>query len=299
MYKESIKLANGVVVPKLALGTWLIDDDKVAEAVRAAVEMGYRHVDTAQAYANERGVGEGIRTCGIAREKLFVTSKVAAEHKTYESAANSIDETLRLMGLDYLDMMIIHSPQPWVEVNQSENRYVEGNRAAWRALEDALKDGKLRAIGVSNFIREDIDSLWEAAEIKPMVNQVLCHISNTPLDLITYCQGKGIVMEAYSPVAHGEALKNLVIKEMADKYGVTVPQLCIRYDLQLDMITLPKTANPDHMRTNADVEFEISAADMETLKKVERIRDYGDSSFFPVFGGKLKGYSGKPGTEEV
>ena len=287
MFNETITLANGVIVPKLALGTWLIDDDKVAEAVRAAVSMGYRHVDTAQAYANERGVGEGIRTCGIPRDQLFVTSKVAAEHKTYESAAASIDKTLRQMELDYLDMMIIHSPQPWVEVNQSDNRYIEGNRAAWRALEDALKAGKLRAIGVSNFLEEDIDSLWETAEIKPMVNQVLCHISNTPLDLIRYCQSKGIVMEAYSPVAHGEAMKISAIGEMAKKYGVTIPQLCIRYDIQLGMIVLPKTANPAHMKTNAEVDFVISDEDMEILKTVEKIDNYGDSSFFPVFGGKL------------
>ena len=299
MFNETVTLSNGVVVPQLALGTWLIDDDKAADAVRAAIAMGYRHVDTAQAYANERGVGEGILTCGVPREQLFVTSKVAAEHKTYEAAAASIDETLKLTGLDYLDMMIIHSPQPWVEVNQSENRYVEGNRAAWRALEDALEAGKLRAIGVSNFLKEDIDSLWEAAEIKPMVNQVLCHISNTPLNLISYCQEKGIVMEAYSPVAHGEAMKNPAIRAMAEKYGVSIPQLCIRYDLQLGMITLPKTANPDHMKSNGEVEFIISDEDMEILKHIERIRDYGDSSFFPVFGGKLKGYAGKPGTEEI
>ncbi|MDO4493671.1 MAG: aldo/keto reductase [Clostridia bacterium] len=299
MFKETITLSNGVIVPMLALGTWLIDDDKAAEAVRAAVSIGYRHVDTAQAYANERGVGEGIRTCGIPRNQLFVTSKVAAEHKTYETAAASIDETLRQMGLDYLDMMIIHSPQPWVEVNQSENRYIEGNRAAWRALEDAYRAGKLRAIGISNFLEGDIDSLWETAEIKPMVNQVLCHISNTPLALIEYCQNKGIVMEAYSPVAHGEAMKNPAIRAMAEKYDVSIPQLCIRYDLQLGMITLPKTANPAHMKSNSEVDFTISAEDMETLKHIERIRDYGDSSFFPVFGGKLKGYSGKPGTEEI
>ena len=299
MFNKTLTLSNGVIVPQLALGTWLIDDDKAAEVVRAAVSIGYRHVDTAQAYANERGVGEGIRTCGIPRNQLFVTSKVAAEHKTYETAAASIDETLRQMGLDYLDMMIIHSPQPWVEVNQSENRYIEGNRAAWRALEDAYRAGKLRAIGISNFLEGDIDSLWETAEIKPMVNQVLCHISNTPLDLIEYCQSKGIVMEAYSPVAHGEALKNPTIGIMAEKYGVSIPQLCIRYDLQLGMITLPKTANPAHMKSNCEVDFTISAEDMETLKQIERIRDYGDSSFFPVFGGKLKGYSGRPGTEEI
>ena len=287
MFNETMKLSNGVEIPQLALGTWLIDDDKAAAAVRAAIEIGYTHIDTAQAYENERGVGEGIRTSGIAREKLFVTTKVAAEHKDYKSAAEGIDESLRKMGLDYIDMMIIHSPQPWMEVNQSDNRYIEGNREAWRALQDAYKAGKLRAIGVSNFLREDIDSLWEAAEIKPMVNQVLCHIANTPLELIRYCQDRGIVMEAYSPVAHGEAMKIPAIGEMAKKYGVTIPQLCIRYDIQLGMIVLPKTANPAHMKTNAEVDFVISGEDMEILKAVDKIDNYGDSSFFPVFGGKL------------
>ena len=287
MYSKTLALSNGIVVPQLALGTWFIDDDKAAEAVREAVKIGYRHIDTAQAYANERGVGEGVRTAGIPREELFVTTKVAAEHKDYESAARSIDESLAAMGLDYLDMMIIHSPQPWVEVNQSDDRYFEGNLEAWRALTDAYKAGKIRAIGVSNFQKEDIDNIWDNAEVKPMVNQVLCHISNTPLDLIDYCQSKGIVMEAYSPVAHGEALKNPKIAEMAAKYGVTIPQLCIRYDLQLGMITLPKTANPEHMKSNADVDFEISSEDMEALKHAERIHDYGDAGIFPVYGGKL------------
>ena len=299
MFNKIMTLSNGVKVPQLALGTWLIDDDKAADAVRAAIAMGYRHIDTAQAYANERGVGEGIRTSGISREELFVTTKVAAEHKDYKTASEGIDHSLKEMGLDYIDMMIIHSPQPWVEVNQSEDRYYEGNLEAWRALTDAYKAGKLRAIGVSNFLQGDIDNIWNNAEVKPMVNQVLCHISNSPLDLIGYCQKKGIVMEAYSPVAHGEAMKIKAIADMAKKYGVSVPQLCIRYDIQLGMIVLPKTANPEHMKSNADVDFVISNADMEILKNLEKIDNYGDSSFFPVFGGKLKGYSGKPGTEEI
>jgi diketogulonate reductase-like aldo/keto reductase len=287
MYSKTLTLSNGVVVPQLALGTWFIDDALAAEAVRQAVKIGYRHVDTAQAYANERGVGEGVRTAGIPREELFVTTKVAAEHKDYESAARSIDESLAAMGLDYLDMMIIHSPQPWVEVNQSDDRHYEGNLEAWRALTDAYKAGKIRAIGVSNFQKEDIDNIWDNAEVEPMVNQVLCHISNTPLDLIDYCQSKGIVMEAYSPVAHGEALKNPKIAEMAAKYSVSIPQLCIRYDLQLGMIALPKTANPEHMKSNADVDFEISSEDMEALKHIEKIKDYSDAGIFPVYGGKL------------
>ncbi len=287
MFNKSLTLSNGVEIPQLALGTWLIDNGRVGAAVKAAVDMGYTHVDTAQAYANERGIGEAIRTCEIARNKLFITTKVAAEHKDYRSAAKGIDGSLKAMGLDYIDLMIIHSPQPWMEVNQSDNRYFEGNLEAWRALTDAYKAGKLRSIGVSNFLKEDIDNIWNNAEVKPMVNQVLCHISNTPLDLIEYCQSKGIVMEAYSPVAHGEALRISAIAEMAKKYGVSIPQLCIRYDIQLGMVVLPKTANPEHMKTNADIDFVISDEDMETLKRAQKIDNYGASSFFPVFGGKL------------
>ena len=287
MYTNTLTLANGIKIPQLGLGTWFIDDSSVAEAVKAAAKLGYRHFDTAQAYGNERGVGEGIRTCGVPREELFVVSKVAAEHKTYEDAKKSIDETLEKMGLDYLDMMIIHSPQPWAEVNQSDNRYVEGNRAAWKALEDAYKEGKLRAIGVSNFQIEDLKSLMEVCEVKPMVNQILLHISNTPLELVAYCQKNGIAVEAYSPIAHGEILGQPEIAEMAKNYGVTVPQLCIRYTLHLGAISLPKTANTDHMKGNAEVDFEISDKDMETLKNFKHIESYGASSGFPVYGGKL------------
>lgn len=256
---ETYTLSNGVKIPTLGLGTWFIDDDKVADAVKDAVDLGYRLIDTAQAYGNERGVGEGVRNCGLKREEIFVTSKVAAEHKTYEEAKAGIDETLKKMGLDYLDMMIIHSPQPWVEVNQSEDRYVEGNREAWRALEEAYNEGKLKAIGVSNFQIEDLESLMETAKIKPMVNQILCHISNTPLELIDYCQKNDIRVEAYSPIAHGEILDQPEIKAIADQYGVSVPQLCIRYTLQLGTVSLPKTGNKEHMKTNAEVDFEISA----------------------------------------
>lgn len=287
MYNKNLTLNNGVKIPQLGLGTWFIDDAKVADAVKEAVKLGYRHFDTAQAYGNERGVGEGIRTCGIPREELFVVSKVAAEHKTYEDAKASIDETLSKMGLDYLDMMIIHSPQPWVDVNQSDDRYVDGNRAAWKALEEAYKEGKLKAIGVSNFQISDIENILETCEIKPMVNQILLHISNTPLELVEYCQNNDIAVEAYSPIAHGEILNQPEIKAIAEKYGVSVPQLCIRYTLQLGTISLPKTANPEHMKTNSDVDFEISAEDMEKLKNFKHIESYGDSGVFPVYGGKM------------
>lgn len=287
MYNKTVTLNNGVEIPQLGLGTWFISDDKAAEAVRTAVQLGYRHIDTAQAYGNERGVGEGVRTCGVPREELFVVSKVAAEHKTYQEAMAGIDKTLAKMKLDYLDMMIIHSPQPWVKVNQCEDRYVEGNRAAWKALEDAYKAGKLKAIGVSNFQIGDIESLMETAEIKPMVNQILLHISNTPMELVEYCQTNGIAVEAYSPIGHGEILNHADIIAMAKKYGVTVPQLCIRYTLQLGAISLPKTGNPEHMRSNTELDFVIRQEDMEVLKNFKKIESYGESGIFPVYGGKM------------
>lgn len=282
---ETYTLSNGIKIPKLGLGTWFIDDDKAAEAVRTAVKLGYRLIDTAQAYGNERGVGEGIRTCGIDRSELFVSSKVAAELKTYDSAAKSIDETLEKMGLDYLDQMIIHSPQPWTEF-RVEKRYFEENKEVWRALEDAQAAGKVRVIGVSNFLRDDLENLLSACRVKPAVNQILLHISNTDTALVDYCKEQNIQVEAYSPIAHGEALKNPAIAKMAEKYGVSAAQLCIRYVIQLGTVALPKTADPAHMKSNADVDFVISDEDMKLLTNMEHISDYGDFNMFPVFSGK-------------
>lgn len=282
---ENYTLSNGVKIPKIGLVTWLIPDGEAAQAVRDAVEMGYRHIDTAQAYGNERGVGEGVRTCGVPREEIFVTSKVAAEHKTYESVAKSIDESLAKLGMDYMDLMIIHCPQPWAEF-RGERRYFTENKEVWRALEKAYKDGKVKAIGVSNFLVDDLENILDGCEVKPMVNQILTHITNTPLELINFCREHGILCEAYSPIAHGEALKNRLILSVAEKYSVTPAQLCVRYALQLGMVVLPKTSNPEHMKNNADIEFEISAEDMDILELAEKIKDYGEHSYFPVFSGK-------------
>lgn len=280
---EKLTLSNGVEIPELGLGTWLTDDSIATDVVKQAVAIGYRHIDTAQAYDNESGVGKGIRECGVAREDIFITSKVQAEYKSYKIAVKSINETLEKTGLEYIDMMLIHCPQPWAEYNKSDNRYFEENRQVWKALEEAYSVGKIRAIGVSNFLKQDIENLLETAKIKPMVNQILCHISNTPLELIEYCHNSGIVVEAYSPIAHGEILGNTRIRSIAEKYNVTVPQLCIRYAIQLGTVALPKTTNPEHMRNNTEVDFEITAEDMEILKNFERIKDYGENSGFPVF----------------
>lgn len=168
------------------------------------------------------------------------------------------------MELDCLDLMIIHAPQPWKDFRGGN--YDEGNREALRALEDAYKEGKLRAIGLSNFLQPEVQNILAHCTVKPMVNQVLTHISNTPFELMDFCQKNGMQMEAYSPIAHGAALPMPQITAMAEKYSATSAKLCIRYDLQLCFVVLPKTANPVHMADNAKIDFVISDEDMETLK---------------------------------
>lgn len=280
---ENYVLSNGVTIPKLGLGTWMIGDDVVPRAIQEAAEIGYRHFDTAQAYGNERGVGEGVKACGVPRAQIFVTTKLDAACKNYGQAKASIDASLAALGLDYIDLMIIHSPQPWAEFHQGEH-YFEGNLEAWRALEEAYTAGKLRAIGVSNFEEPDLKNILDHGSIKPMVNQILTHVGSTPLDLIDYTQKQGILVEAYSPVAHGAIFGSQNLDDMAKAYKVTVAQLCIRYCLQLGLLPLPKTVTPAHMRSNAAVDFEISAADMETLKHTTPFNDYGEAGHFPVFG---------------
>jgi diketogulonate reductase-like aldo/keto reductase len=286
MYNATSKLSNGIEIPNIGLGTWLLNNEQARRALKDAVSLGYRHIDTAQAYMNEEGVGKGIRTCGAAREELFITTKVAAEAKTFFTVTQSIDESLAKLSVDYIDLLIIHSPQPWVEF-RGEKRYFEENKEVWKALEAAYKAGKVKAIGLSNFLQDDIENILTSCEIKPMVNQILAHVGNTPWELIDFCQKNDILVEAYSPIAHGAVLNHAEIKAIADKYGVSVAQLCLRYDIQLGLVVLPKTANPDHMRNNAELDFVISDADMEILKNIEPIQNYGEHSFFPVFGGKL------------
>ncbi|MBO4606228.1 MAG: aldo/keto reductase [Bacteroidales bacterium] len=281
--EETYTLSNGVRIPKVGLGTWLIPDDQAAGAVKAALALGYHHIDTAQAYENERGVGEGLRESGLKRDQYFLTTKVAAENKTYESAAASIDESLRKLGLEYADLIIIHCPQPWAEFRGAK-RYFKENKQVWKALEDAYEAGKVRAIGVSNFLVDDLQNILEDCRIKPMVNQILLHAGETPRDLLDFCANEGILVEAYSPIAHGQALNNGQLAEVAARYGVTIPQLCIKYTLQLGAVTLPKSSNPDHIKSNVQLDFTISDEDMAFLAGIGQ--DYGDDSWWPVFSGK-------------
>jgi len=280
--EKQFTLNDGARIPALGLGTWMIDDSKVESVVREALSIGYRHIDTAYAYGNERGVGKAVRESGIPRDRIFVTTKIAAEAKDYRSAIEMVDSSLSRSGLDYFDLILIHSPQPWSDFH-SGRHYFEGNLEAWRALEDARKEGKVRSIGVSNFEKEDIDNIVDNCTVRPAVNQLLAHISNTPFENAEYSEGKGMLVEAYSPIAHGEILRNETIAKVALRYGVSAAQVCIRYCLQLGMLPLPKTESRDHLLSDTMVDFEISPEDMALLKGMDRIHDYGAYSHFPVF----------------
>jgi diketogulonate reductase-like aldo/keto reductase len=219
----------------------------------------------------------------VPRDDLFVTTKLAAESKKYADAKSRIDGSLQALGRDHVDLMLIHSPQPCSEFGEGGD-FDAGNLEAWRALEEAHRAGKLGAIGVSNFERSDLDNILRHGSVKPVVNQVLAHVGSTPSDLIDYCRGKDVLVEAYSPVAHGAALKNADLGGLAAQYGVGIAQLCIRYCLQLGLLPLPKSTSPDHMRSNAAVDFEIGEEDMATLAGLTGGIDYGEAGAFPVFG---------------
>ena len=283
---DTLKLANGNLIPTLAYGTWLIPNKDATRCCLMALEAGYRHIDTAQAYGNEEGVGKAIKECGLKREEIYLTTKVKAEHKSYKKAKQSIEESLAKLGVDYIDLILIHCPQPWA-LFRGRRRFFKENIKVWKALEEAYKDGKVKAIGVSNFLVDDLENIMNNCEIKPMVNQVLCHIGNTPTDVIKFCQENDIVIESYSPIAHGAALKNKAIAEMAEKYKVSVAQLCIKYTLQLDTISIPKASSKEHIEDNMKLDFTISEDDMIELIKLNEI-DYGKDSFWPVFKNKNK-----------
>lgn len=282
---ETFKMSDGNRIPSLGVGTWLISDEKAEVLVSQALKLGYRHIDTAQAYGNEVGVGKGLFLSGLPREEIFLTSKVAAELKSYQAVTASIDASLNKLGLNDIDLMIIHSPQPWNEWRDKTNDYDQGNLEAWRALEDAQKAGKIKSIGLSNFLREDIENILKNGQVKPAVNQILTHVGNVPFDLIEYCQREGILLEAYSPIAHGQVLKDKTIQELAKKYAVSPASLCIKYVHQLGMVALPKTENPEHLLSNMMLDFNISRHDMALLNKIQ-FTDYGNYSTFPVFSGK-------------
>ncbi len=272
MIKEDYILNNGVKIPKLGLGTWQMSEAEAEEATLNALKLGYRQIDTAGAYGNEAGVGRGIKRYGIKREEIFITTKIQAEIKTAEGAAEAIENSLKSLDTDYIDLMLIHAPMPWDEIcyrkPRPSHRYEKENVAVCKVMEKYLASGKLRAIGVSNFEIHDILNIIENTSVKPAVNQVRCYIGHTPRKAIDFAKEQGILIQAYSPNATGRLLSDETATRLAKKYGVTVPQLAIKYDLQLGTQPLPKTTNVLHMEENCKLNFDISSEDMQILESL-------------------------------
>lgn len=270
MYSDkTITLNNGTKIPLIQLGTWLINNDDVRKVVRQAIDVGYRAFDTARDYGNENGVGKGIWNSDVERSDIYLTTKLPTAVKDYEGTKKAIDEALDRFSLEYIDMLLIHSPQPWIEVNRTSNRHFEGNLENWRAMEEAVKAGKVRSIGVSNFLQEDVANIVNNGTIKPAVNRIEVHIGNVPSDLMKYCENLGIQIEAYSPLAHGRLLKERKINDYAKKYNVSPAELMLAFDLQLGCIVIPKSDNVAEMKQNLNVDFKISDEDMVALAKLK------------------------------
>lgn len=270
---ERYKLNNGQRIPKVALGTWQVSDEEAEAVVESSIAAGYRHIDTAIAYENEAGVGRGIRAAlasqGLHRESIFVTSKIPAEVKTHAGTVTCIQESMERLDCFHVDMMLIHAPKPWAEMGKPGNNYFAENLEVWKALEDAYAAGKFRAIGVSNFDVDDLKNIMDECTVMPAVNQVRVHIGHVPYEIIEFCEQNGILVEAYSPNAHGNLANVPVICQMAAKYDVSVPQLANRFILQLGLLPLPKSTHGERILQNADLDFEIMPADMAELLEID------------------------------
>ncbi|GED32526.1 aldo/keto reductase [Brevibacillus centrosporus] len=257
--QDTTTLYNGVKMPWLGLGVFKVEEGaEVVDAVRTAIRNGYRSIDTAAIYGNEEGVGEGIRLgmkdAGIAREDLFITSKVWNSDLGFESTLAAYETSLKKLGLDYLDLYLIHWPV--------EGKYKE----AWRALETIYKEGRVKAIGVSNFHVHHLEDLMKDAEMKPMIDQIEFHPRLTQKELQAFCRENGIQMEAWSPLMQGQLLDHPVLKEIAERHQKSVAQVIIRWDLQNGVVTIPKSIKEHRIVENADVfNFELSADDMAKI----------------------------------
>ena len=268
-------LSNGVKIPAIGYGTWKNPD--LAEAERCvidAVANGYRLIDTAYSYGNEKAVGAAIKKCGIDRSELFVTTKHWVTFRGYENTLKEFDSQLKDLGLDYLDLYLIH----WPCVKKLSEQWREVNLSTWRAFEKLYNDGYIRSIGVSNFEPKHLDALLDGCNIPPMVNQLEFHPGYTQLDTCRYSMDKGLIVEAWSPLGSGEVLNSPQLIDLAAKYNKSVAQICLRFATQTGIIPLPKSTKPERMKTNLDVfDFELSADDMKTLYNMPSL---GFSGFF-------------------
>ncbi len=260
---DTYTLNNGVKIPVVGFGTWQTPDGNIAESsVLAALKAGYRHIDTAAAYGNQESVGRGIRKSGIPRDEIFVTTKLWNKDHGYQAAKQAIDRSLMELGLDYLDLYLIHWPNPV----DFRDRWQEMNAESWRAMEEAVQAGKIRAIGVSNFHAKHLDELLKTATIQPTVNQIFLNPSDLQPEVTAYNEAHHILSEAYSPLGTGKIFKVVELQDIAANYGKTVAQVVLHWSLQHGFLPLPKSVHPERIEENAQLfDFELSEADMKVI----------------------------------
>ena len=262
---KKIALYNGILMPEIGFGTWKAPTGKVTvEAVKAAIECGYTHIDCAAIYGNEKEVGLGIKESNVDRKNLFITSKLWNDVRGYQETIDAFNQNLSDLQLDYLDLYLIHWPRP---VKYHDN-YIEKNIESWKAIEDLYKQGKIKAIGVSNFKVHHMEEIMENCEIKPMVNQIEFHPSYLEKEIREFCKKENIIVTGYSPLANGKVFECKELVEFSEKYGVSIAQLCIRYALQHNVIPLVKSVTKERIKANLNVNFVISDEDMEKIDKI-------------------------------
>lgn len=273
---DTFVLPNGVEVPCIGYGTFQTPSGEMTRAcTKMAIEAGYRHIDTAFAYGNEASVGEGIRDSGIKREEIFIATKHWVTERGYEKTIAAVDTSLKNLGLDYLDLYLVH----WPCVEKCSPQWKEINAETWRGIERMYQEGKIRAIGVSNFEKKHLEALDETAIIKPMVNQIEFHPGYTQMENVRYCQDRGMLVEAWSPLGSGAVLKNEELAVIAAKYDKSVAQLCVRLALQCGLLPLPKSTNPLRTVQNAEVfDFVIADEDVQSLLTLPQL---GFSGWLP------------------
>lgn len=269
MIKTDYKLNNNILIPSIGFGTWQIPDgDEAYQSTLWALENGYRHIDTAYVYRNEKSVGKAIVDSGIDRADIFVTTKLSANIKNADEVRPYFEESLQNLGLDYVDLYLIHNARPWNDAKEGHD-YFEENVAIYEVMQELYEEGKIRSIGVSNFLVKDLENLLENTIVIPVLNQIKFHPGYLQEDVVEFCQSHQILIEAYSPFQTGQIFGNEVIAGLARKYQKTEAQLILRWILQLGHLPLPKSVTQERIISNLDVfDFKISEEDMKQINKM-------------------------------
>ena len=266
MKKEYTVLSNGVKMPNLAFGTFKVNEGDDVQIVLDAIEAGYRHFDTAAFYNTEEALGKAIKKSGISREEFFVTTKVWKTCMGYEGAKKSFEESLEKLDMDYVDLLLIHWPRP-----DEESDWKKLDIETWKAFEEIYKEGRAKAIGVSNFLNHHMQNILDNCEVVPMVNQIEFHPGYIQKDVVDFDKERGIVVEAWSPLGRERVFKDELLNKLAQKYGKSVAQICLAFALQMGVVPLPKSSSVERMKQNMNIDFELEKEDFEKIVNMEEM----------------------------